>query len=191
MSSFERWTMPEIVPGSIREVLPAAPAIPTPEDEAYARGYAEGYRTGLDEADRRVRTTCQALGGVMESLRAVQAAFAGEMEQTLTTLALALARQIVQRDVALDAAVVRDLVRRAVESIPLEVPLEIRLNPADLAALGTDLELYGAGGRRLDAHWSADAALERGSYVIETPHRVIDGELDAVLTHLYERLRDV
>jgi flagellar assembly protein FliH len=191
MRSYERWTMPDFVAVPLDAVEPEAPSGPTPEEEAYARGYADGYQAGAEEAGQKVRSVCQVLEGVTESLRAVQAACASELEETLTTLALAIARQIVQREVTLDPTVVGDLVRRAAESVPLDATLDIRVHPADLAALGADPHLYGAGGRRLEVHWIGDGSLERGSYVIETPQRIIDGELDGVLKILYERLRDV
>ncbi|HEU4587370.1 MAG TPA: FliH/SctL family protein [Gemmatimonadales bacterium] len=191
MPSFERWAMPDIMREPVAEVLPPESPGPTPEDEAYARGYAEGYQAGVAEGEAKVRSACHALAGATQALHAVEAAYASEMEQTLTTLALAIARQIVQREVALDGSVIQDLVRRAAESVPAETSLEIRLHPADLAVFGTEPELYGAGGRKLQVRWLGDPTLERGSYVIETPQRVIDGELDAVLKIIYERLRDV
>jgi flagellar assembly protein FliH len=193
MSSFERWAMPEI---GLRAAAvgalgaEAANAAPSPEELAYARGHAEGMEAGAGQAEAYVRSALQALAGAAQSLRAVQAAFASEMEQNLYVLALAVARQIVQREVAADATIIHDLVRRAAETLPLDAALEIRLNPADLAALGSDPDLYGAGGRRLEVHWVAEPSIERGGYMIETPQRVIDGELDAALKTLYERLRD-
>jgi flagellar assembly protein FliH len=169
---------------------PPAVTGPTPLEEAFARGLDEGHRAAAAEADRKLLGACQALAGAAESLQAVRAAFTSEAEESLYALATALAHQIVQRELATDPTIVRDLVRRAIEVLPLEGPLEIRLHPADLAALGPDLDLYAPGGRKLDLRWVAEPSIERGGYVIETSQRVVDGRIDPVLQAMYERLRD-
>lgn len=181
--------MPDV--GTRRGATDLAPATGTsPLDEAYARGYAEGARAGASEAEERTRSAREALEGAARALRAAQAAFASEMEVNLTILGLAVARQFVQREVAADSTVVQDLVRRAVETTALDAPLEVRLNPSDLAALGPHPELYGQAGRRLEVVWVSDPSIERGGYVIETPHRFVDGRLDDVLQGFYDRLRN-
>ena len=163
---------------------------PSPTDEAYARGVEDGGRVAGADAERRILGACQALAGAAESLQAVRAAFTIEAEESLYALATALAHQIVERELAIDPVIVRDLVRRAVEVLPLEGALEIRLNPADLVALGAETELYAPGGRKLDLRWVPDPTIERGGYLIETSQRVVDGRIDPVLRAMYERLRD-
>ncbi|HYC32238.1 MAG TPA: FliH/SctL family protein [Gemmatimonadales bacterium] len=195
MSSLEEagvhdWPLPELWGGAPAEADTLSPAGPSAEALAYARGLEEGRREAAAEADRVTQAARQALIGAAESLQAVRAAYASEVEDALYALATALAHQLVQRELSLDAAVVRDLVRRAVEILPLEGALEIKLHPADLAALGGDVELYAPGGRKLDVRWVADGAIDRGGYVIETPQRVVDGRIDPVLQAMYQRLRD-
>jgi hypothetical protein len=70
------------------------------------------------------------------------------------------------------------------------VTVEVRLNPDDLAALGDRLNHMGAGGRSIHTQWMADSALDRGSFLLETPLRVVDGRTDDVLRALYDRLRN-
>ena len=36
--------------------------------------------------------------------------------------------------------------------------------------------------------WTPDSNVERGGYIVETPHRLVDGNLDKVLSNLYEHL---
>lgn len=163
---------------------------PSAVEEAYARGLEEGRLTAGADAERRIVGACQALAGAAESLQAVRAALAVEAEESLYALATALAHQIVQRELTTDPTIVRDLVRKSVEVLPLDGELEIRLNPADLAALGAETDLYAPGGRKLDLRWIPDPTIERGGYVIETSQRVVDGRIDPVLRAMYESLRD-
>lgn len=187
-AGFAAWPMPDL------RIVATDPVDgtggPTPLEDAYASGVEEGRRAAAADAGRRILSACQALAGAAESLQAVRASFASEAEESLYALATALAHQIVQRELTTDPTIVRDLVRRTVEVLPLEGALEIRLNPADLAALGVETDLYAPGGRKLDLRWVPDPSIERGGYLIETSQRVVDGRIDPVLRAMYERLRD-
>ncbi len=187
---FAEWPVPDLRLMPVVSTAGESSAGPSPAEEAYAQGAEDGRRAASAEADRRILGACQALAGAAESLQAVRAAFASEAEESLYALATALAHQIVQRELTADPTIVRDLVRRAVEVLPLEGALEIRLNPADLAALGADTDLYAPGGRKLDLRWVPDASIDRGGYLIETSQRVVDGRIDPVLRAMYDRLRD-
>ncbi len=193
MSSFKRWSLPDfaVVPGDA-PVLPA----PVTMEEAYARGYTngsndgysegmrDGLRDGAGEGERRFGTACEAVEAAAQALREAHATAVAEIEETLTVLALAVARRIIQREVTADPTVVPDLVRRAVETLTSDTPPTVRLNPDDLATLSD-------AGRRLEVEWVADHEVERGGFIIETPHRVLDGRLDGMLRNFYEHLRNV
>jgi flagellar biosynthesis/type III secretory pathway protein FliH len=190
LARFADWAVPDLRLVLKQPTAEDGSIVASPADEAYARGVEDGRRTAGADAERRILGACQALAGAAESLQAVRAAFTIEAEESLYALATALAHQIVQRELATDPVIVRDLVRRAVEVLPLEGALEIRLNPADLVALGADTDLYAPGGRKLDLRWAPDPTIERGGYLIETSQRVVDGRIDPVLRAMYERLRD-
>ena len=186
---FASWPVPEFR-------LVAAPSAPAPvgpstEELAYARGMADGHREAAAESERRLGGVCEALAGAAATLEADRAAHTRRAEDSVYTLATAMAHQLVQREIATDPSIVRDLVRRALDVLPIDGALEVRLHPEDLAALGPDRDLFAPGGRRLDLHWVAEPSLQRGGFVIESPHRVIDGRLDQVLEAMYVRLRDV
>ena len=132
----------------------------------------------------------QALTQVAEAFEASRAGFERDRERDLTGLALAVARRIVLREVTADPAIVRSLVTRALELLPLDRSFEVRLNPEDLGVLGTDLEGAVPPGIAPMIQWAGDPALERGSFVIESPLRVVDGRSDVALRALYDRLGD-
>jgi flagellar assembly protein FliH len=192
---FALWPMPDLarapepVADADEELPPSEPEGPTLEEMAYLRGAQEGEQRAREGFERRSGGALQALAGAAHALEAVRASYREEMEEAVYALAVAVAQQVVQREIATDPAIVRDLVRRALELLPLDGATEVRLHPADLAALHGELDLYGPGGRRLELQWVADPAVERGGYMIETPQRVLDGALEPALVTLYERLR--
>jgi flagellar assembly protein FliH len=190
-SGFAAWPLPELrmtiadEPRSLSE-----PLAPSAADLAFEEGVEQGRRQAADELEARTGRALAALAGAAQSLRTAHDLFAAELEDNLYALAVAVAQQIVEREVAADPGIVRDLVRRAVDVLPLDNAIEIRLHPEDLAALGGQIDLYVNGGRRLEVQWAADATIERGGYIVETPQRVVDGRVDEALRALYERLRD-
>lgn len=188
----EHFALPDFSLTLTPEALAAAEEREQSDADAasYARGYEDGQQAGRFEVESTVLPAVEALGGAAESLHAVQAAVRAEAEEALLAMAIAVAREIVQRELEQDPELLRELIRRATTILPMEQTLEIRLNPADLKSLGGDLEMHAAGGRRLDVQWVPDPSLDRGGYVIETPQRIVDANLDEQLLAYYQRLRD-
>jgi flagellar assembly protein FliH len=112
------------------------------------------------------------------------------MEANVHALAVAVARRIVQREIATDPALVVAMTRHALEQVELDGRVEVRLHPDDLAEVRARLAPLAPDGRPVDVAWVPDATVGRGGCVVETPQRLVDGQLDTALRALYERLRD-
>src|ERR1700722_12928731 len=135
------WTLPDF---SRPIGIAALPGPSGPIEDAYARAYAdgmrEGYREGLRdgardgsvEAEHRFGSACDAIEAAAQALRDANAALALEVAETLTVLAPAVARRIIQREVTADRTVVPDLIRRAVETMTADAPPTVRLHPDDV-----------------------------------------------------------
>ncbi len=160
----------------------------TGEELAYERGHAAGMSDGYARAEQYAAPAREALVALVTALEAAQQSFARDWERNLHALAIAIAERLFEREIAVDPSLLRDLIRRASDLLPSEVSFDIRLNPDDLHALGEHLELYADDGRALPVHWIADHALDRGSFILDSPQRIIDGRADVALRNLYERL---
>ena len=155
--------------------------------EAYARGLADGRLAAEDAARERLRTAVEGAERALAELRAGEARWTGALEDNVCALAVAVARQIVGRELRGDAETVGELVRRAVQEFPVDQPLVIRVHPADLAMLsesGADADV--ASGRA--ARWLGDERVGRGGCVVEGRDRIIDGRVDTALERVYRRL---
>lgn len=161
--------------------------IRTLHDGAYQRGFDDATRAERERAEARCATALASVAGVAAQLETIVAEFACDRERDVHAVAMAAARHIVQQEVAADAAIVGQLVRRAIELLPQDHLIEIKLHPADLATLEGALASMAPSGRGVTLQWSADAEVERGSFLVETPHRIIDGRTDTALRALYER----
>ena len=62
------------------------------------------------------------------------------------------------------------------------------MHPADLEALVPAIEQLALEGRVPAVQWVGDPALSRGSFMVDSPTRVVDGRLDTALRQLYERI---
>jgi flagellar assembly protein FliH len=113
------------------------------------------------------------------------------VEENLSALAVAIARQIIGRELRGDADAIADMVRRALVEFPIDQPLRVRLSPQDLSTIASLSTRSGdavpiAPGR--DLRWLADPLLEPGSCVVEGKERIVDGRADRALERIYRRL---
>jgi flagellar biosynthesis/type III secretory pathway protein FliH len=86
--------------------------------------------------------------------------------------------------------VLQSLVNRALEMIPAASASEVRMHPEDLEALVPGIEKLALEGRVPAVQWVGDPSLSRGSFMVDSPVRVIDGRVDSALRQLYERIHD-
>jgi flagellar assembly protein FliH len=160
--------------------------------EAYTRGYEEGRSAGeLGEA-ARLRTAVHAVQEALEELRAGEIRWTGTIEENVCALAVIVARQVIGRELAADVGPVAELVRTALREFPIDQPIRIRLNPADLNALSSigalqdDALAELATGR--ESRWLPDASIAPGGCVVEGRERIVDGRVDTALERVYRRL---
>jgi len=179
----ERWSPHDLGAG----VATAAPADPGPTDleRAWREGYAEGARRGQQEAESLLGPAGEALRGVVERIQGAEAAFARDRVRHVEALALAVARQLVQRELSADPARVRERVEKALELVPRDATIQIRMHPLDLDAVQSIAATEDGG---VPLEWIPDPGLDRGDFVLETPQRIVDGRADVALRALFERL---
>jgi flagellar assembly protein FliH len=159
--------------------------------EAYALGFEEGRREGELAEQARLRTTIRAAEEALEIIAANEARWSGAIEENISALAVAVARHIIDREVAADPLLLPALVRRALNEFPLDQSVRIRVNPGDLAIITSLSEQRPASAfdsPKRDAHWVADARIATGGCVAEGRDRIIDGRIDTALERVYRRL---
>jgi flagellar assembly protein FliH len=160
-------------------------------EEVRAEAYHEGFEAGRLEGERaegiRLANVRQAAEHALDDVRAGEAKWAGTIEENVAALAVAIARQLLARELRAEPAALADLVRRALTEFPIDQPIRIRINPSDLAVLSTVVSGPPITTGR-EAAWVADAQLNPGGCVVEGRDRIIDGRVDAALERVYRRL---
>lgn len=186
------WTWQELGPDSRRggpnqpspEVLEAARAREL--EEAYERGFNDGVDAGRGQALQEMGPNLQASVTVVAEVEEFKDALIGQMQENLTALALAVARQLIEREVKVDSEVVANLVRNALSHFPLDQKLRIRMNPVDLSSISQERSEDRTPvtvGR--EVRWIPDETIARGGCVVEGPERIVDGRVDRALERIY------
>lgn len=163
---------------------------PDPIAEAYALGFEEGRHEGEVGEQARLRAVRQAAEEALDVIRANEERWSDSLDENIIALSVAVARHIVERELALDPTIVAALVANALQEFPIDQPVRIRVNPNDLLILesGAVAALDDAtDGSRRNAHWLADPRVLSGGCVVEGRDRIVDGRVDSALERVYRR----
>lgn len=189
-------------PALTREYAPALPAgggwmLPDlggpapaaePVDASFEAGYAAGLRDGVSQAGAQLKPASQVLQGVARELAAQVSVLVSDRQRDLEALSLAIARQLVQREVSADPSLIATWVARALALLPHDLAIDIRVHPAELEAMAPVRDTLLPPDAGVTLHWIADPEVGRAGFVVESPQRLVDGRLDVALRALYERL---
>lgn len=168
-----------------------APDVTAIAEAAYARGYQDGQLAGVSSEAARVRGALAAIDEALVALQGEADAWVGNARENVCAIAVAVARQVIGRELALDPSQVEALVRRALGEVPVDQPIVVRVHPDDLAVLHSLPADEGDPVRaRSDVQWVADPRVARGGCLLEGRDRIIDGRIDTALERLYRRLSD-
>lgn len=162
------------------------PSVEEQLEAAFQQGYSRGKKDGETEAHKGFRTVLAAAEAALDRTRETQQEMLADLEQNTAALSVAVARQLILRELEADHAVITDLVREAISAFPLGDTLHVRVNPADLALISGLGEATVAGSRKVA--WVADPELHRGGCVVEGPDKIIDGRLDLALERIYRAI---
>lgn len=151
-------------------------------DAAHAAGLAEGRVTGQQEARQRV----ERLDALLSNLAQPFADLDREVEQQLVDLSLALARQLVRRELRIDPTQVIAIVREAVSVLPVSArDVRVHLHPEDAAIVRE----YLAPTENVRA-WKLveDPVMMRGGCQVVTSTSRVDARLETRLGKLVAEL---
>ena len=152
------------------------------EREAFAKGYSEGERAGTEAAATRADAMLRRLAQTIDELVSLRADIVRKSERQAVQLVLAIAERIVQREISLDRGILIGMARSALDRLGEHGSATIRLNPADLAAIG-EVNLAG-----LDVQVTADATVNRGGCLVQSDFGFMDASPDAQFRELARML---
>lgn len=109
-----------------------------------------------------------------------------EIRPELLHLVLAIAREVIGREVAADHSILENTLAQAVQNLHFATHIVVHLNPADLEFLKSRPAQWRPQTSQLE--WAPDPAIEQGGCIIESDRGGFDATLEAQLRTLHEAL---
>lgn len=161
-----------------------------PLAEAIAEAEARGRAEGAETERLRLRAATAAVNAALDAIAESETRWRETLEENVAALAIAIARQVIERETSMETDVVEDLVRRAARKFPLDHAIRVRLAPGDLALLTEAGEPAPPSSLVEDrpVRWLADPRITAGGCIVEGRERIIDGRVDTALERIYRRL---
>lgn len=158
-------------------------------EEAYRRGVREGEASARARARTELASAMSVALGAMDEVNTNRSLWASTARENLVALSAAIARQIVERELALDPSIFVDTAQRAVAAFPADEPLRIRVHPSDLETLeAADAVSVGDVVGERNVRWVLDEGMVPGGCVVEGPDRIVDGRIDEALARVVREL---
>jgi flagellar assembly protein FliH len=153
------------------------------EREAFAKGYAQGERAGMDAAATRADAMLRRLAETIEELGALRNEMIHRTERQAVQLVLAIAERIIQREISLDRTLLLGMARVALDRLGEYGSATIRLNPDDYQAIGAKPSIDGAAVEVL-----ADSSVPRGGCHVQSDFGFMDASPESQFRELARAL---
>jgi flagellar assembly protein FliH len=150
--------------------------------EAFQQGLEEGRQAGRAE----IRAQVERLAGMFHDLAKPFTVLDAEVERELLTLAMALARQIVRRELKADPTQIIGIIREAIAALPVAArDVRVHLHPEDAAVVRDNLAPTES-----ERAWTMveDPVMARGGCQITTSTSRIDARLETRLASILSEL---
>jgi len=190
--AWARWQMPQMQ-DEPAVVAPPPPSMPLnaeetlslSREEARRAGWEQGLSEGRQAARGELRLQADRLQHLIEQLAAPLAQAGQDVQDELVQLAMAIARQVVLRELGTQPEQIRDVVTQAIAALPSgNRHLRIHLHPEDAHLLTEHLDAHEV------ASWKIieDATLSRGGCLVDTGATRIDARLETRMNDILARL---
>lgn len=179
LDTIENWSLPEVNLSAKREAAArplTARQIEELQQQAREEGFQIGRREGLEAGKKEIRARVHELDALMQTLAKPLDQLDAQIEDDLVQLALAVARQLVRRELRTDPGQVLAVVREAMAALPLAARnVRLHLHPEDAALVRETLSL--SEGER---SWSIveDPVLTRGGCKVSSDTSQIDASVE-------------
>lgn len=150
--------------------------------EAFEQGLAEGRAAGREEERQQV----ERIAGMFYDLAKPFEELDAEVERELLTLAMALARQIVRRELKTDPTQIIGIIREAIAALPIAArEVRVHLHPEDAAVVRQHLAPT-----ERERAWTIieDPVMSRGGCQVTTNASRIDARLETRLGAILSEL---
>lgn len=180
------WAAPDMNAPAAGQNPPTVSGLVDLQAEAYQEAFAQGLAEGREAGRADVRAQVEKLSGMLHDLTKPFEQLDAEVERELLTLAMALARQIVRRELKTDPTQIIGIIRDAIAALPVAArEVRVHLHPEDAIVIRENLAPTIS-----ERAWSIveDPVMARGGCQITTSNSRIDARLETRLNTIVSEL---
>lgn len=162
------------------------------EDEAYHKGWQEGYTEAALKAEKECEERLLEARNTVDKAREERCQIIAGSEEEIIQLSMAVARKIIDHELAASPEIVVEMVKRAIQKATDREELTVRVNPEGLDATinaRDDISQSVKGIRKLKV--LADPAIAPGGCVVESPNGTVDARVERQLSEIEQVLTEV
>jgi flagellar assembly protein FliH len=194
----QRWRIPDMsnaMPEQKEKLipdthLPSELDIVTARENAESEGFKEGYERGLSKgqidgqqtANEEASKIVEQFSSILNSLQQPLQTTLDEVEQELLELSLAIAKQILQREIKTQPQHLIGIIREAIKQLPTNHrDIVVHLHPDNAHTVREVLHEH-----KTKHHWDIidDPAVLQGDCQIRSESAFIDASIDAMITRM-------
>jgi flagellar assembly protein FliH len=154
------------------------------EREAFAKGYAQGERAGIEAGGKRAEAMLRRVAQTLTDLASLRETLIQQTERQMVQLSITIARRIVHREVSLDPELIAAMAHVALKKLGTSSPATIRLHPEDYTVVAHEGETWGNGNVKV----VPDPAVARGGCLVESEFGRIDASIERQLEEMSRAL---
>ena len=180
------WAAPDMGAPAANRTLATVGGLVDLQEEAHREAFAQGLAEGRAAGQAEIRVQVERLEAMLHDLTQPFEVLDEEVERELLTLAMALARQIVRRELKADPTQIIGIIREAIGALPVAArEIRVQLHPEDAAIMRQHLAPTES-----ERAWTIveDPMMARGGCRINTLTSRIDARLETRLGTIVSEL---
>lgn len=187
------WKLPEILnkEESRKRELATTAELESIQKQAYAEAHDKGYQDGLKKSEAELRVTQQKFNQLMMALAEPFAEMDEMVVEQLSDLSIAIAKQLIRRELHLEPGQVVAVVREAMAELPIgSRNIAIYLHPEDATLIRDAFSLSDGDQQSVERLWRIieDPVQTRGGCRITSENSLIDATIEARFNRVIAQL---
>lgn len=187
------WELPQILnkEESRKRELATTAELESIQKQAYAEAHEKGYQDGLKKSETELKVTQQKFNKLMQALAEPFADMDEMVVEQLSGLSIAIAKQLIRRELHLEPGQVVAVVREAMAELPIgSRNVAIHLHPEDATLIRDAFSLSEDGQQSVERLWRIieDPVQTRGGCRITSENSLIDATVEARFNRVIAQL---
>ena len=192
LSEYKRWQVPDVTAGAVKDSQVGSNKYLTAvqleriQKQAYEEAYARGLKEGIAAGQSQMKEQAKRFLGLANLLEKPIKETEEKIENEIVLLCLAIAKQIIRREITTDPGHIIAVIREAVSALPsVAQKIRILLHPDDVVLVRSVLAEFNE-----DVSWRIvdDLALTRGDCKVVTENSQVDATLEKRLAMIAAKL---